>query len=79
MQAKLNREMSTHRKATAMFGHLVIHQSLLCVLSSLSLFAEQHIVPFCMSGNDSSLTNSIKAVPELLYLYVLEKEDRPYT
>jgi hypothetical protein len=37
MQAKFNREMSTHWKVTAMFGHLVIHQSLLCTLAFLFL------------------------------------------
>jgi hypothetical protein len=39
----------------------------------LSLSAEEQIVPFCGSRNDSSLTNSIKAGQELLH--VLEKQD----
>jgi hypothetical protein len=45
--------------------------------SHLSLFAEEQIVLFCGSRNDSSLTNSIKAGQELLH--VLEKQDSPYT
>jgi hypothetical protein len=59
-----------------MSGHLVLHQSLLCILIFLSLFAEEQIVLYCGSENDSNLTNSIKAGPELLH--VLENQDSPY-
>jgi hypothetical protein len=41
--------------------------------SHLSLFAEEQIVLFCGSRNDSSLKISIKAGQELLH--VLEKQD----
>jgi hypothetical protein len=58
-----------------MFGHIIIYRSLLSTLTSL--FAEEQIVPFCGSENDSSSTNSIKAGQELLH--VLEKQDSPYT